>query len=84
MVLRPAKPCRTLHFYGLFRGHTGTAWFDDFDVRAVAVGDGALFDGLPVMPGERLQGVLCTAMWRAGPTSGGSPRGPMECSAMRS
>jgi hypothetical protein len=56
VVLRPAKPVRTLHFYGLFRGHTGTAWFDDFDVRAVAVGDGALFDGLPVMPGERLQG----------------------------
>lgn len=56
VVFRPAKPMRELHFYGLLRGHTGTVWFDDFEVRAIEMGEGALFDGLAVEPGEPWRG----------------------------
>jgi hypothetical protein len=48
IVLLPPKPIRTLEIYALFRGHIGTAWFDDFSAR-VLVGAG-LFDGQPLPP----------------------------------
>ncbi len=45
----PQKPIRRLTVYGLFRGHTGTVWFDDFSVQQVAAGKKmSLFDGVLV------------------------------------
>ena len=46
----PSKPIRTLLMYGLFRGKTGTAWFDDFALTQVELAEGAtVFNGVPVL-----------------------------------
>ena len=44
----PQKPIRTVTVYALFRGHSGTAWFDDFYARELAGPD--LFDSQRVTP----------------------------------
>jgi len=42
----PEKPIKQLNIYGLFRGHTGTVWFDDFFLAQL---EGVqLFDGTPI------------------------------------
>lgn len=49
IVVVPEKPIGELRVYGLFRGHTGTVYFDDFSVKEVSLPTGAgLFDGVPV------------------------------------
>ncbi len=48
LVIVPAKPLRSMNVYALFRNHTGTAWFADFEARPVAA-DG-LFDGQALAP----------------------------------
>ncbi len=49
VVVVPEKPIQELRVYGLFRGHTGTVYFDDFSVKEVSLPTGAgLFDGVPV------------------------------------
>lgn len=53
VVVVPEKPIARLTAYGLFRGHTGTAYFDDFSVAEPILGDdAALFDGVAVTSGE--------------------------------
>jgi len=36
LQITPEKPIHMVSVYALFRGHGGTAWFDDFDVKEVA------------------------------------------------
>ena len=43
VVIVPERPVKQLTVYGLFRHHTGTAWFDDFSVRRLDVPQGAMF-----------------------------------------
>lgn len=46
----PDKPIKQVNVYAIFRGHTGTACFDDFALYEVAAGAGTcLFDGTPVL-----------------------------------
>lgn len=53
LTIVPEKPVKTVSFHGIFRGHTGTAWFDDFSLQVVDLPGGcALFDGIPVAKGE--------------------------------
>lgn len=52
LLIRPAKPIRELKVYGLFRGHIGEAWFDDFAVHELEGGGMATIDGLPVTRGS--------------------------------
>jgi hypothetical protein len=53
VVIVPDKPIRQLTVYGLFRGHTGTVYFDDFSLTELVLSEGAgLFDGVPVTAGE--------------------------------
>ena len=47
VAIAPEKPIKLLLVYGLLRGHTGTAWFDDFAVRVPK--QGGLFDGTPIV-----------------------------------
>jgi len=50
MPIVPSKPIRTILIYGLFRGKTGTAWFDDFALTQVELAEGAtVFNGVPVL-----------------------------------
>ncbi|MGC9318316.1 MAG: hypothetical protein ACP5KN_09845 [Armatimonadota bacterium] len=49
LPIAPIKPIRTLLVYGLFRGKTGTAWFDDFRVVELTMPEGvSTFNGVPV------------------------------------
>lgn len=51
VVIRPVKPIKTLVFYGLFRWHEGTVWFDDFEAgEAEGSGGDFLYDAVPVAP----------------------------------
>ncbi|MGD9495520.1 MAG: hypothetical protein AB7Y46_04320, partial [Armatimonadota bacterium] len=44
-----SKPIRTVLLYGLFRGKTGTVWFDDFSLVQLELGVGATsFNGVAV------------------------------------
>lgn len=46
-LILPDRPVKEISLYGLFRGHTGEAWFDDFQLYEV--GDGvAMLDGVPI------------------------------------
>ncbi len=49
VVLAPTKPIRDLSILGLFRGHTGTARFDDFSLREITGASCSMFDGVPVI-----------------------------------
>jgi hypothetical protein len=49
-VVLPAKPVKTVTVYGLFRGHSGKVWFDDFSLEEMRTeGEQTLFfQGVPV------------------------------------
>jgi len=49
LLLRLNKPIRELTVYGLFRGHSGEAWFDDFAVYEWGGEGMTVFDGVPVV-----------------------------------
>ena len=49
LLIRPTKPIRELSVYGLFRGHTGEAWFDDFALYEWGGVGMAVFDGVAVV-----------------------------------
>jgi hypothetical protein len=36
VTIRPEKPVKSLTYYALFRGHTGTVWFDDVSLKEIA------------------------------------------------
>lgn len=49
VTVAPDKPVKSVSFHGIFRGHTGTAWFDDFSLVVLDLPGGAgMFDGVPV------------------------------------
>ena len=48
LAIFPQKPIRTIRVYALFRGHSGTAWFDDFYARELSGPD--LFDSQRIAP----------------------------------
>lgn len=48
ITITPDRPIKKLLVYGLLRGHTGTAWFDDFSVTTLS-GKG-VFDSQPLAP----------------------------------
>jgi len=48
VTIFPTKPIQRVSVYGLFRGHTGEVWFDDFAVYELGGADVTTFDGLPV------------------------------------
>jgi len=53
VTLVPEKPVAEMTVYGLFRGHTGRVWFDDFSLTEGVLEAGAgLFDGVPVASAE--------------------------------
>ena len=53
IMIYPSKPVRSLTVYALFRGHSGTAWFDDFALYEVRPQGENLFQfhGLALKPG---------------------------------
>jgi len=55
VMIRPEKRVKQMTVYGLFRGHSGTVWFDDFSIRQLDVPQGTvLFDGaLVARPTQR-------------------------------
>jgi hypothetical protein len=51
LLIPAVKPVRTLILHALFRGHGGTAWFDDFSVEELQPDAGTiLFQGAPWTP----------------------------------
>lgn len=48
VTIFPTKPIQRVSVYGLFRGHTGEVWFDDFAAYELGGADVTTFDGLPV------------------------------------
>lgn len=54
LLIEPVKPIRRVTIYPLFRGHSGTAWFDDFSLVELPETDGVhFFEGVPVRPLQR-------------------------------
>jgi len=50
VVVLPEKPVQSVSFHMLLRGHAGTAWFRDPELRVVKTPEGAcMFDGVPVV-----------------------------------
>ncbi|HIE29625.1 TPA: hypothetical protein EYP66_20330 [Candidatus Poribacteria bacterium] len=47
-VIIPPKPIKHLNIYGIFRGHTGEVWFDDFSIRTIRSSGALVFDGIPI------------------------------------
>ncbi|MCD6351230.1 MAG: hypothetical protein J7M26_03825 [Armatimonadetes bacterium] len=47
VLVVPAKPVKSVNVYGIFRGHTGTVWFDDFELYQMS-GAGQ-FDMVPAI-----------------------------------
>ena len=48
VYIMPRKPIKEVSIYGLFRGHKGEVWFDDFSLSEIG-GQGILtLDGVPV------------------------------------
>ena len=45
LLLMPEKPVESLTVFGLFRGHNGVVWFDDFSVVLVE-GEAGVFEGV--------------------------------------
>ena len=56
VVISPRAPVTSITVYGLFRGHTGTVWFDDFSLQQMDTPAGL----------HRLDGQLVRAAGRAG------------------
>lgn len=47
-IITPEKPIKSLTLYCLFRGHTGSVWFDDISMRETTASAGYfLFQGVP-------------------------------------
>ena len=51
-IITPTKPIRTVTVLALFRGHRGTAYFDDFNVTELS-NDAVLFDGRPIQTAQQ-------------------------------
>ncbi len=69
VLITPAKPVRSIAIYGLFRGHTGTVWFDDFSLGELG-GDGiVMLDGVAVEPVGQPAAEGTAATWSGGPLS---------------
>lgn len=50
LPIATTKPIRSVLVYGLFRGKTGTVWFDDFALTQFDLAEGAAaFNGVPVV-----------------------------------
>ena len=47
-LIIPEKPVKNLTIYGIFRGHTGTVLFDDFQLYELNTGKVSMLDGVPV------------------------------------
>ncbi|MGD9518379.1 MAG: hypothetical protein AB7W28_02595 [Armatimonadota bacterium] len=47
VLVMPAKPIKSVNVYGIFRSHSGKAWFDDFDLYEI--GGAGQFDLLPAL-----------------------------------
>lgn len=51
LLLLPDRPIRSLTIYGLFRGHNGKVWFDDFSARELDLPPGTVMvQGVPAAP----------------------------------
>ena len=48
LVIFPGKPIQSIAVFALFRGHSGTAWFDDFYAREISGTDS--FDSQRIAP----------------------------------
>jgi hypothetical protein len=48
ILIVPAKPVRSMNIYALFRNHSGTVWFDDFDAHELS--PSLLFDSQAISP----------------------------------
>jgi len=68
VIISPAKPVRQITIYGLFRGHNGTAWFDDFALAELGGEGVTMLDGVAVEP-IRTAAAQADATWTAGPLS---------------
>ena len=59
VVLVPEKPIRSVTMHALFRGHTGTVYFDDLSLREIPTDEGAvLFERCAVEKGRRAVGAV--------------------------
>ncbi|MFC1714013.1 hypothetical protein ACFL6S_10100 [Candidatus Poribacteria bacterium] len=47
-LILPNKPVARISIYGMFRGHTGQAWFDDFQLYELGGSGIQMLDGVPV------------------------------------
>ena len=47
-LIMPSKPVKRLTVYGIFRGHTGHVWFDDFQLCELGGGGISMLDGVPI------------------------------------
>ena len=52
VLIMPDKPVKSINVYGLFRGHTGRVWFDDFKMYEIGGGGASMLDGVPVVLAE--------------------------------
>ena len=73
LMLFPSKPIRSMNVYALFRNHSGTAWFDDFDVREVTSDN--LFDSQDLVPPALPKGAR--GGWFIRDVAAGSPLQPL-------
>lgn len=66
VLISPAKPIQQITIYGLFRGHTGQVWFDDFSLAELGGAGVIMLDGVAVepVPGSAPNGPAAT--WAAG------------------
>ena len=48
LVIIPKIPIKRLTVYGIFRGHTGEIWLDDFAVYQLGGKGTVVFDGMPI------------------------------------
>ena len=47
-MILPSKPIKQLTIYGLFRGHKGSAWFDDFQLFEIGSKGVSMLDSIPI------------------------------------
>ena len=79
LLIIPTSPIQSVNIYALFRSHTGTAWFDDFDAQTSS-SDG-LFDSQQITPPD-----LSTSFksgWFIRDTGVNSPLVPLNESAAK-
>jgi hypothetical protein len=67
VIITPEKPIKRLSVYGLFRGHSGRAWFDDVFLEEIKAGQGSyLWQGIAVVAGISPTGRGPTKAYRTG------------------